>query len=197
MSESQHVCDVTERLTNIITRFSLSDQLLLTRALTLSKKVHATQMRYEGVPHFIHTMRIAISLYELLEIQDAEILAAALLHDTVEDTDVTLDEIETTFNTRIATIVDALTRDKTQYTKQEKFSMTLNQPWEIRAVKVCDNLDNMRSWFTIPEGHVARLKLPKWMNEAREQYIPLARTVDEKIASLMEQELTEAEQKVK
>jgi (p)ppGpp synthase/HD superfamily hydrolase len=126
---------------------------LYEEALRLAARAHRDQMRKTGgVPYVTHPVHVSMILarYGFSE----EVLAAALLHDVVEDQDVTLDEIEEQFGAHVAEIVDVLTEQKLDGEGNRR-------PWEIRkreavahmrqaseeaaAVKVADTIHNARS----------------------------------------------------
>jgi GTP pyrophosphokinase len=87
-----------------------ADEALLNRAYIYAMRAHGTQKRASGDPFFAHPLEVAAILTDL-RLDDATIVAA-VLHDTVEDTEATLDEIEKLFGPQIRALVDGLTKLK-------------------------------------------------------------------------------------
>ena len=85
-----------------------AERELLARALELARRAHTGQQRQSGEPYLSHVLAVAEILNDLN--LDYETLAAALLHDTVEDTTVTLADIEKTFGASVARLVDGVTK---------------------------------------------------------------------------------------
>lgn len=177
---------VEEKFLTLLDKFAPTDKKLIMEAVEVMKTKHKGQLRDEGTAYEIHPIRIATTLIETLEMRDKDTIIAALLHDAIEDTNLTLEEIKKLFGGKVADMVSTLTRDKEQETKQEKFEKTLKADLNTRTIKVCDWLDNMRSWKYIQEDSAAYSKLPRWKSEAKTMYIPLAETVNQKIADEME-----------
>ena len=91
-----------------------ADTSLIVRAYEVAEKAHAGQRRKSGEPYITHPVAVATILAELG--MTAQTLAAAVLHDTVEDTDYTLDRLRADFGDEIALLVDGVTKlDKLQY----------------------------------------------------------------------------------
>ena len=118
--------------------FSGSDKKLILQALKLATEKHKGQFRDEGPPYTTHCVRVASSLIEEAGIKDKNTIITALLHDTLEDTDLTSDEIRSIFGVKVSKMVAAITRDKEKETKQEKFEKTLKESKNIRSIKACD-----------------------------------------------------------
>lgn len=142
------------------------------KALELAKKSHENQKRDEGDPYVIHLFRITNTLIYNLGIKDRDILIASLLHDIVEDTDITFEQVKEEFGDKVAEIVKALTRDKDKETKEEKFKKTLESSEAIIILKAADWLDNIRSlvYRTDREDRWQR-----HLRETEQMYIPLAK----------------------
>src|SRR5215203_1047897 len=85
-----------------------TDEALLNRAYVYAMQAHGVQKRASGDPYFAHPLEVAAILTEL-KLDDATI-AAAVLHDTIEDTEATLEEIEKSFGPQIGALVDGLTK---------------------------------------------------------------------------------------
>jgi (p)ppGpp synthase/HD superfamily hydrolase len=93
----------------------MSDLLLITRAWNFSAQHHATQKRKGEAqePYVNHLAEVAELVAEATRGQDANLVAAAVLHDTIEDTETNFAELRTTFNADIADLVAEVTDDKT------------------------------------------------------------------------------------
>lgn len=115
-------------------------------------KAHANQFRSSGEPYITHPLAVA---YILLEFgMDTDTICAALLHDVVEDTDVTLDEIKKLFGQDVAMLVDGVTKlgKIPLFTKEEqqaenvrKILLAMSQDIRVIIIKLCDRLHNMRT----------------------------------------------------
>ena len=110
-----------KRLEKNISKLPKKDKAYVTKAYHLAEKYHKGQKRHTGSPYFIHCARIASNLLETLKIEKKEVLAAALLHDAVEDTPLTLNQIEKRFGKKTAQMVANLTRDQKGETEKNKY----------------------------------------------------------------------------
>src|SRR5690349_24227703 len=99
-----------QSLLNYLPDLSQTDRELIERAYDKAEAAHAGQFRKSGEPYFTHCVAVAHILAEMK--LDPEAIAAALMHDLVEDTDITLEEISEEFNDSIATIVDGVSKLK-------------------------------------------------------------------------------------
>ena len=125
---------------------------LLDKAYELALKAHEGQMRESGEPYVSHPLEVAYILADL-EL-DCETLVSALLHDVVEDTEYTLDDIRKMFGDDVATIVDGVTKlGKIQYTTAEeqqvenlrKMFLAMAKDIRVILIKLADRLHNMRT----------------------------------------------------
>ncbi|MDP2655946.1 MAG: HD domain-containing protein [bacterium] len=158
---------------NISEMFNVVDGQKLIRALDVAKSSHHGQKRDEGEDYVIHPIRVANTLVGAVGIGDVDVIVAALLHDVVEDTEVTLIEIGEIFGVIVAHYVSLLTRDAHMETKEEKFKKTLCRSQEVKLIKTSDWLDNLRSF----RGRVDRGdRWQRHLREAQEMYIPLAQS---------------------
>jgi (p)ppGpp synthase/HD superfamily hydrolase len=120
---------------------------MLEKALDYATKAHEGQFRKtKKVPMITHPIRVA----EILRLAGCadEVVAAGFLHDTVEDTPVSLEDISAEFGTEVARIVAGNTEDKTktwEERKQHTIDWVKDAPVEIRALIVADKWDNLRS----------------------------------------------------
>lgn len=162
------------------------DQAEVIKAFQLSKKAHRGQKRLDGVPFVIHPIRITIYLMTNDQVKDPNILSAALLHDVVEDTSVTQDDISKNFNKEISQLVDNLSEKNRPKSEKEKwaskdkyYTSILNQDKTTQLIKSADILDNVRSWLEITNIKVAKIKFPRWLHELETFFLPIAKNVNE------------------
>jgi guanosine-3',5'-bis(diphosphate) 3'-pyrophosphohydrolase len=115
-------------------------------AAALAARAHRHDLRKDGVtPYVSHPMRVALTVACVFGFQDEEILAAALLHDTIEDTGVDYDDIHHQCGKRVADIVAALSKDMRVIESQRENAydeQLAAGPWESRLIKLADVYDN-------------------------------------------------------
>jgi GTP pyrophosphokinase len=149
---------------------------LLNRAYVYAMKAHGSQKRASGEAYFNHPLEVAAILTEM-KLDDATI-AAALLHDTIEDTPTTAQQISDRFGPEIASLVDGLTkikkldlvtREATQAENLRKLLLAISKDVRVLMVKLADRLHNMR---TI--GHMPADKRLRIAQETMDIYAPLA-----------------------
>ncbi|MGE0565239.1 MAG: bifunctional (p)ppGpp synthetase/guanosine-3',5'-bis(diphosphate) 3'-pyrophosphohydrolase [Pseudolabrys sp.] len=153
-----------------------TDEGLLNRAYVYAMKAHGEQKRASGDPYFSHPIEVAAILTDL-KLDDATI-AAALLHDTIEDTTTTRDEIDSLFGSDIGALVEGLTKLKkldlvTKEAKQaenlRKLLLAIVDDVRVLLVKLADRLHNMRTLHFVPAETRRRTA-----EETIEIYAPLA-----------------------
>ena len=149
---------------------------LLNRAYVYAMKAHGEQVRASGDPYFSHPLEVAAILTDL-KLDDATI-AAALLHDTIEDTEATRAEIERLFGKDIGKLVEGLTKLKkldlvTREAKQaenlRKLLLAIADDVRVLLVKLADRLHNMRTLAHVPPDKRRRIA-----EETLDIYAPLA-----------------------
>jgi GTP pyrophosphokinase len=153
---------------------SREDMALLERAFTVAEKLHRGQTRKSGDPYITHPVAVATILAELGS--PREVLAAALLHDTVEDTDYSLDQLRSEFGDEIAVLVDGVTKlDKVTYGAAaqaetvRKMIVAMSRDIRVLLIKLADRLHNARTWKYVPASSAERKA-----KETLEIYAPLA-----------------------
>ncbi len=157
-----------------------ADEDLINRAYVFAMKAHGAQKRASGDPYFSHPVEVA---YKLTQFKlDTASIVTALLHDTVEDTNVTLEEIETTFGKEISTLVDGVTKlsrleGKSENLKQaenfRKLLIAMSQDLRVLLVKLADRLHNMETL-----GHIKNPeKRQRIARETVEIYAALAERI--------------------
>lgn len=156
------------------------DKPFVKKAIDFCIKYHHGQLRADGQPYYTHPIEVATILAEFK--LDISSIVTALLHDTVEDTEATLDMIKKEFGTEIAYIVNGVTKlDKinfrTESEKQaenfRKFLMAISDDIRVLFVKLADRLHNMRTLQFIKKDH-KRMRIAK---ETMEIYAPLAERI--------------------
>ena len=134
------------------------------RAAAFAARKHRSQTRADGItPYFSHVTRVTFVLRDLYGIDDPAALAAAFLHDTLEDTDTDYDELAETFGKLVADYVVALTKNA-MLPKGERdseyFGRLVSAPEIVRIIKLADCYDNVTDRAGGP-------KMPKTMDTAR------------------------------
>ncbi|HEX3483938.1 MAG TPA: bifunctional (p)ppGpp synthetase/guanosine-3',5'-bis(diphosphate) 3'-pyrophosphohydrolase [Micropepsaceae bacterium] len=154
-----------------------ADEAILNRAYVFAMQAHGPQMRASGDPYFSHPLEVAGILTDLK--LDTATIATALLHDTVEDTNVTIDEIKEKFGDEIAGLVDGVTKLSqlelfSERTKQaenfRKLMLAMSNDIRVLLVKLADRLHNMRTLSHVKNPE-ARHRIAQ---ETIEIYAPLA-----------------------
>ena len=153
-----------------------TSEALLNRAYVYAMKAHGEQKRASGDPYFSHPLEVAAILTDL-KLDDSTI-AAALLHDTIEDTAATRDEIDHLFGKDIGALVDGLTKLKrldlvTKEAKQaenlRKLLLAIADDVRVLLIKLADRLHNMRTL-----GHMQSEARRRIAEETLDIYAPLA-----------------------
>ncbi|HRY03734.1 MAG TPA: RelA/SpoT family protein, partial [Beijerinckiaceae bacterium] len=153
-----------------------ADEDLLNRAYVYAMKAHGAQTRASGDPYFSHPLEVAAILTDL-GLDDATIVAA-VLHDTIEDTAATREEIERLFGGEIARLVDGLTKIKKldlvskraeQAENFRKLLLAIADDVRVLLVKLADRLHNMRTLHFVPPDKRKRIA-----EETLDIYAPLA-----------------------
>ncbi len=129
------------------TEAALGGALLWQRAFDFAARRHQGQYRDNGVtPYATHPMRVAMVLATVFEVNDERILAAAAMHDLIEDTPVDRDEIAELFDADIASWVAAMSKDmRMEHDAREAAydAQLADAPWPARLIKLGDVFDNM------------------------------------------------------
>ena len=152
------------------------DTKLIKKAYEFAKERHGEQLRKSGEPYIIHPVQVAHILAELG--LDASTISAALLHDVIEDTDTTLQELSKEFSDEIAIMVDGVTKlGKLSYTSKEeqqvenyrKMFLAMGKDIRVILIKLADRLHNMRTLkYLSRDRQIANAK------ETLDLYAPLA-----------------------
>lgn len=165
--------ELTTRLDNSNVKYDVEK---ITSAYEFADKAHGNQRRVSGVPYILHPTSVACILADMG--MDTDSIVAALLHDVVEDTDITLENVREKFGDEVALLVDGLTKiSKIKFTDREeqqaenvrKMLMAMSNDIRVIIVKLADRLHNMR---TI--GCIAEQKRRDKARECMEVYAPIA-----------------------
>jgi guanosine-3',5'-bis(diphosphate) 3'-pyrophosphohydrolase len=152
------------------------DTALIVRAAETATVAHAGQLRRSGEPYITHPIAVAGIVADLG--LDALTVAAALLHDAVEDTGVTTEIVDRDFGPQVALIVDGVTKlDRLQFDSKEaqqaatvrKMLVAMASDWRVLIIKLADRLHNMRTLSVMPEW-----KQRRSAQETLDIYAPLA-----------------------
>ena len=161
-------------------KLTAADKKMIRLALDTAVDAHKDQRRKSGEPYILHPIAVAKIVADDIGL-GAPSIAAALLHDVVEDTKYTIDDIERMHGTQIAKIVDGLTKisnlkkDKNVSFQAENFRkmlLTLNDDARVIIIKIADRLHNMQTMDAMP-----RYKQIKIASETLYIYAPLAHRV--------------------
>ena len=167
---------INEIMDKVAPYMSQADQDIITKAYVYSAAAHAGQVRLSGEPYLSHPLEVANLLAEMR--LDAASIASGLLHDTVEDTIVTIDEVEEQFGEEVADIVDGVTKislmtfeskEEAQAENIRKMVLAMAEDIRVILVKLADRLHNMRTMdFQKP------MKRQMISQETMDIYAPLA-----------------------
>lgn len=174
--------DTIEELTKILDvrkqpgRYSDDDIKLIWQAYNFARAAHAEQKRESGQPYILHPLAVATILVDLG--LDTETIVAALLHDVVEDTDVTIEQVSEQFGETIAVLVNGVTklskydipdRDQRDAEGIRKLFLAMISDVRIILIKLGDRLHNIRTIDSLPEDRQHRIA-----QETLEIYAPIA-----------------------
>ncbi len=157
-----------------------ADEAVLNRAYVYTVQKHGAQMRASGDPYFSHPVEVAGLMTELK--LDSETVVTALLHDTIEDTLATIEEVEKLFGPEIARLVDGVTKlskietltdNERAAENLRKFFLAMSEDIRVLLVKLADRLHNMRTLHFIKSAE----KRSRIAHETMDIYAPLAERV--------------------
>ena len=161
-------------LQSVRTNHPRADVGVIERAYVTAEKAHRGQFRKSGDPYITHPVAVATILAELG--MTPPTLAAALLHDTVEDTDYSLDQLRADYGDEIAMLVDGVTKldkvtygDAAQAETVRKMIVAMARDIRVLVIKLADRLHNARTWKFVPSSSAERKA-----RETLEIYAPLA-----------------------
>jgi GTP pyrophosphokinase len=165
---------VDQLVRTVRSNYPRADLSIIERAYTVAERAHRGQKRRSGEPYITHPIAVAQILADLGVAPVA--IAAALLHDTVEDTDYGLDQLTAEFGEEIAMLVDGVTKlDKVKYGDSaqaetvRKMVVAMSKDIRVLVIKLADRLHNARTW-----GFVSGDSAKRNAQETLEIYAPLA-----------------------
>ena len=146
---------------------------LVLKATQFAALKHCDQRRKDGkTPYIIHPISVAMILSEIGSIEDPEILSAALLHDTLEDTDTSAHELDKNFGSRVRIIVEELTDNDMLTFSQSKQMQIENAPYlskDATLVRIADKISNVSDVIENPP--------PEWNQKRCNKYVDWAEAV--------------------
>jgi len=167
-----------EDLTLVLEDYLSDDEVtLVNNAYKLAKKAHKGQFRKSGEPYIHHPLSVALILAELK--LDYYCIVAAILHDCIEDTSVTKDEVEQKFGSQVAHIVEGVSKltnleftssSQKQARNLQKLVFAMSKDMRVMVIKLADRLHNMRTLDSIDDE-----KKIKKAKETSELHAPIAR----------------------
>src|SRR5712692_2253903 len=140
------------------------------RAYEVAQLAHSGQTRDEGSPYIVHPVRVALSLVDELTLFSPTLICSALLHDVIEDSNITRDDIARMFGEEIAEIVWLLTKLEEVNLRDYLARIEAAAHTGAPIVKLCDRLDNLRSVVDTPRLEKKR----RYIRTTEELYLPLA-----------------------
>ncbi len=163
---------------NVLRSNKPGDMELIEKAFKVANEAHWDMRRKSGEPYIIHPIAVAKIVNQEIGL-GAKSIAVALLHDVVEDTEYTLDDVKRDFGEKIASLIDGLTKISGTYNKENSSSMqaenfrkmllTISDDLRVILIKIADRLHNMRTLDSMPEH-----KRMKVAGETIYLYAPLA-----------------------
>jgi GTP pyrophosphokinase len=178
ITEEQKIHDLLERLiTTCVFCKTAKDEKMIRKAYKMAFEAHKGMRRKSGDPYIMHPLAVALIVSEEIGLGVTSIVSA-ILHDVVEDTDLTIEDIENAFGKKIASIIDGLTKISGVFDKESnslqaenfrKMLLTLSDDVRVIFVKLADRLHNMRTLDSLP--HQKQIKIA---GETIYLYAPLA-----------------------
>jgi GTP pyrophosphokinase len=184
--DSKQQIDIADWLASLEGRYPEKGLEVIRRACDLAQRAHSGQTRVSGEPYIQHSLAVADILSNIR--MDYETVAAAILHDVVEDTKVSLDEIRRQFGNSISGLVDGVTKmmviqtykgleepskkekkERVQAESLRKMLLAMAEDIRVVLIKLADRTHNMRTLGVLPEYKQRRIA-----NETLEIYAPLA-----------------------
>ena len=152
-----------------------SDRLLLEKACTYAKEKHTGQKRYSGLPYYTHSFEVGKLLAEFD--MPVTVIIAGILHDTIEDTDATENELKDIFNEEIAFLVEGVSHLgevryrglDTRIKSLQKLFVATSKDVRVIIIKLMDRLHNMRTLDAVPKEKQRRIA-----KETQRVYAPIA-----------------------
>lgn len=167
-------------ITRIVSKENLSALPDILKAYRLAEEAHRGVLRESGEPYITHPLNVALNLLNM-EVYDKDTICAALLHDVVEDTSLTLEDIAHEINPTVAELVDGVTKMRgMKFSKESKDNANtrkilngLNKDVRIIIIKLADRLHNMRT-LEFKKNRDRRIEIAQ---ETLDLYVPIALSI--------------------
>ena len=170
------------------------DELTVVRlAYEVAEGAHEGQMRDEGTPYILHPVRVAVSLVDELEIHSPRLISSALLHDVIEDSPLTRQQIAELFGEDVAEIVWLLTKFDDVSLPAYLNAIEAASDAGAAIVKLCDRLDNLRFLAHSPRAEKKR----RYIHTTEAFYLPMAARTNKYLYDELSRWLEEARNHVK
>ncbi len=151
-------------------RLSEEEMAQVRRAFEIAEAAHTGQMRDEGTPYIVHPLRVAVSLVDELGLYSPRLICSGLLHDVIEDSETTREQIAEMFGEEIAEIVWLLTKFDDVSLPAYLAAIEAASATGAPIVKLCDRLDNLRFLAHSPRAEKKR----RYIRTTGAYYLPLA-----------------------
>lgn len=157
------------------------------RAYDVAEAAHRYQLRDEGTPYIVHPLRVAVSLVDELAIYSPKLVCSALLHDVIEDSPTTREEIAEMFGHDVGQLVWLLT--KFEEVSLPDYLAAIEEAAQTGAplVKLCDRLDNLRFLVRSPRAD----KKQRYIRTTEAYYLPMAARTNQYLHGEMSRSLDE------
>ncbi len=186
-----------EKFKKNLNLLSKTNQKKARTAYLVAKKEHLNQKKFGIYSYIIHPLSVFNFIIQELNIQDINILLAALLHDTIEDGKLTFFDIQKRFGKKAAAIVRAVTRiPKTRESEKQKAVLKIRHfnkfiakgSYGTKIVGIADKYDNIKNMHLIPSGNPNYKKKPRWIKEAK-KFISLAKKINKNAWLIFKKEI--------
>ncbi len=178
----KHIQDEYDSLVNNLLRCNKpGDREMIDKAFRIANEAHWNMRRKSGEPYILHPIAVAKIVNQEIGL-GAKSITTALLHDVVEDTDYSLENVKRDFDPKIASLIDGLTKISSTYNKEHssslqaenfrKMLLTISDDLRVILIKIADRLHNMRTLDSMPEN-----KKMKIAGETIFLYAPLANRI--------------------
>ena len=164
--------------------------LSLLNAVAFAARAHRAQLRKDGqTPYVSHVFRVCLVVRQLFGIDDAEVLTAAVLHDTIEDTTTDRDDLIEQFGAKVAGWVAMLSKDKRlpDDEREAEYCQALTEsPWQVQVCKLADIYDNLNDVASLSAKGTKRTlaRTQRYLDALKAQLKPEARRAFEFVAAL-------------
>lgn len=165
----------------------------LLEAIAFAARAHRPQLRKDNqTPYVSHVFRVCMVVRHMFGIDDPQVLTAAVLHDTIEDTTTDYDDVKEHFGPEVADWVALLSKDKRlpEEVREEKYKAGLaNAPWQVQVCKLADIFDNLLDSSQTESTQLARTiqRSREYLYALKSNLRPEAESAWKKVAELHKQ----------